>query len=78
MPGCTRGAAGPTTLIRGARVYDRTGDVHRPPVRDVIVEGNRIASVSAADELADQKTAIAEAPAEKRPGLPSSTATASC
>ena len=48
------------TLIRGARVYDRAGDVHRPPVRDVIVEGNRIASVTAPGELSDRKAEIAE------------------
>jgi len=34
-------------LIRGARVYDRTGDIHRPAVRDVIIDGSRIASVLA-------------------------------
>ena len=34
-----------TLLIKGARVYDRALDIHRPAVRDVIVEGNRIASV---------------------------------
>ena len=48
------------TLIRGARVYDRAGDVHRPPVKDVIVEGNRIASVTLPGELSDQKTQIVE------------------
>ena len=31
------GAADHLTLIRGARVYDRAHDVHKPPVRDVIV-----------------------------------------
>ena len=33
------------TLIRGGRVYDRTGDIHRPAIRDVIIEGDRILSV---------------------------------
>src|SRR5262245_33003797 len=37
------------TLIRGGRVYDRTGDVHRPAFRDVIVEGDRIVAVEAQD-----------------------------
>jgi cytosine/adenosine deaminase-related metal-dependent hydrolase len=32
-------------LIRGARVFDRDGDVHRPPVRDVVVAGDRIEAV---------------------------------
>ena len=46
-----RGADEAQTLIRGARVYDRAGDIHRPPVRDVIVEGDRIASVAARTNL---------------------------
>ena len=46
------GSADRVILIRGARVYDRALDIHRPQVKDVIVEGNRIASVSAAGELA--------------------------
>jgi cytosine/adenosine deaminase-related metal-dependent hydrolase len=53
-----RGAGTPVTLIRDARVYDRAGDIHRPPVRDVIVEGHRIASVSAPRELPDRKAQI--------------------
>ena len=69
MPGPTQGGADHVTLIRGARVYDRAGDVHRPPVRDVIVEGNRIASVSAGSELAEQKAAIAGATSRNRPGF---------
>jgi 5-methylthioadenosine/S-adenosylhomocysteine deaminase len=57
-------AASPVrTLIRGALVYDCAGDVHRPPVRDVIVEGARIVSVSAPDELQAEKSAIVEAAA---------------
>ena len=35
----------PTILIRGGRVYDRAGDIHRPAFADVIVEGDRIATV---------------------------------
>jgi 5-methylthioadenosine/S-adenosylhomocysteine deaminase len=61
------GAADHLTLIRGARVYDRALDVHKPPVRDVIVEGNRIASVTLPDEIADRKTRIDEAARRKRP-----------
>lgn len=56
------------TLIRGALVYDCAGDVHRPPVRDVIIEGARIASVSAADEGQQEKAEIAAAAAARRPG----------
>ncbi|HWV42536.1 amidohydrolase family protein [Pseudorhodoplanes sp.] len=33
------------TLIRGGRVYDRAGDIHRPPLRDVIVVEDRILRV---------------------------------
>jgi cytosine/adenosine deaminase-related metal-dependent hydrolase len=33
------------TLIRGGRVYDRAGDIHRPPLRDVILEEDRILGV---------------------------------
>ncbi len=65
----TRGAPDQLTLIRGARVYDRTLDVHRPTVRDVIVEGNRIASVSAPDELMDRKARIIDDIARKRPDV---------
>ena len=52
-------------MIRGARVYDRAGDVHRPPVQDVIVEGNRIASVTAPGELSDRKDEIVEGASRK-------------
>ncbi len=61
------GAAESVTLIRGARVYRRGHDVHRPPVCDVIVEGSRIASVTAPDEIADRKGKILEAATRRRP-----------
>ncbi len=64
----SRGAAGPL-MIRGARVYDRALDVHRPAVRDVIVDGNIIASVSAPEELAGRKAEIAQAASQGRPGF---------
>jgi len=32
-------------VIRGGQVWDPAGDVHAPAVRDVLVEGNRIAAV---------------------------------
>jgi cytosine/adenosine deaminase-related metal-dependent hydrolase len=65
MLGTPLGAADPVTLIRGARVYDRALDVHKPPVRDVIIEGTRVASVSPPGEIADRKTRIAEAAQRK-------------
>ena len=32
-------------LIRGGQVYDHDGDVHRPGVADILIEGDRIAAV---------------------------------
>jgi 5-methylthioadenosine/S-adenosylhomocysteine deaminase len=46
MPGDTKSK---TILLRGGRVYDRAGDVHRPAFREVIVEGDRIVAVEAPD-----------------------------
>jgi cytosine/adenosine deaminase-related metal-dependent hydrolase len=60
---------GRQTLIQGARVYDRALDIHRPPVRDVIIEGSRIASVTQPYELADRKREIAAGVDSKRPGF---------
>jgi 5-methylthioadenosine/S-adenosylhomocysteine deaminase len=60
-------AADHLTLIRGARVYDRADDVHKPPVRDVIVAGDRIASVTRPEEIAERKTAIVEAAQRQQP-----------
>jgi 5-methylthioadenosine/S-adenosylhomocysteine deaminase len=34
-------------LIRGGRVYDHDGDVHRPPRADILIEGDAIAAVGA-------------------------------
>jgi 5-methylthioadenosine/S-adenosylhomocysteine deaminase len=57
------------TLIRGARLYDRGLDVHKPPVRDVIIDGSRIASVTQPDELAERKSEIAAAAGSGRPNV---------
>jgi 5-methylthioadenosine/S-adenosylhomocysteine deaminase len=35
-------------LIRGGRVYDHDGDVHKPAVADILIEGGRITAVGAA------------------------------
>ena len=59
------GSADNLLLIRSARVYDRALDVHRSAVRDVIVEGNGIASVTAPDELAGRKAEITDATERK-------------
>jgi dihydroorotase-like cyclic amidohydrolase len=32
-------------LIRGGQVYDNDGDVHHPPVADILIENDRIAAV---------------------------------
>jgi cytosine/adenosine deaminase-related metal-dependent hydrolase len=54
------------TLIKGGRVYDRAGDIHRPPVRDVVVVEDRIHGVGAPGEQA--ATDIARAAANGEPG----------
>jgi 5-methylthioadenosine/S-adenosylhomocysteine deaminase len=56
------------TLIHDARVYDRAFDLHKPPVRDVIVKADRIVSVSLPDELAKEKRAIKQAAAQGQSG----------
>lgn len=55
------------TLIKGGRVYDRAGDIHRPAIRDVIVEGNRIVSVTAENEPAALE--LAQAAERGEPGV---------
>ncbi len=57
-------------LIRGGRVYDHAGDVHQPPVRDILIEGARIASVTAPDEDREAKVAIEEAAERGGPDAP--------
>ena len=37
---------GAKLLVRGGRVYDHEGDIHRPAVADVRIEGTRIAAVA--------------------------------
>jgi 5-methylthioadenosine/S-adenosylhomocysteine deaminase len=37
-------------LIRGAQVYDHDGDIDAPPIRDILIVGSRIASVTAPGE----------------------------
>ena len=46
-------------LIRGGRIYDHDGDIDDPAVRDVLVRGSRIASVTAPDEELELKREIA-------------------
>ena len=57
-------------LIRGGRVYDHDGDIHQPPVRDVLIEGDRIASVTAPDVDVGIKDALAAAAERGAPGAP--------
>ena len=42
-------------LVRGGRVYDHDGDVHRPPVADILIEGDSIAAIGA--DLPAERTA---------------------
>src|SRR5580704_19594165 len=52
------GGSEPPLLIRGGRVYRHDGDVDDPPVRDILIRGSRIVSVTAPDEDAALKEEI--------------------
>ncbi|MCZ6637483.1 MAG: amidohydrolase family protein, partial [Alphaproteobacteria bacterium] len=45
-------------LIRGGRVYDHDGDVHRPAIADILIEGPNITAIG--PELGPDQTAGAE------------------
>ena len=45
-------------LIRGGRVYDPAGDTDRPAVRDVLIEGDTILSVTLPEEDRDAKRRV--------------------
>jgi cytosine/adenosine deaminase-related metal-dependent hydrolase len=49
-------------LIRGGRVYDHDGDIHAPAIRDILVEGALIASVTSPEEDRAAKDAMADDP----------------
>jgi 5-methylthioadenosine/S-adenosylhomocysteine deaminase len=53
--------AGATLIITGGRVYDPTGDVHLPSVKDIVIEGSTIASVSRPEEDAPLKSMLRDA-----------------
>jgi 5-methylthioadenosine/S-adenosylhomocysteine deaminase len=42
-------------LIKGGQVYDHDGNVHKPPVRDILVEGGEIVAID--DEIANAEPA---------------------
>ena len=46
------------SLIRGGRVYDHDGDIDDPAVRDILIEGSRIASVTAPGQDLELKQEI--------------------
>ena len=50
--------SGPSLLIRGGRVYRHDGDVDDPAVRDILIQGSRIVSVTSPDEDAALKHEI--------------------
>jgi 5-methylthioadenosine/S-adenosylhomocysteine deaminase len=52
-------AGGPSLLIHGGRVYRHDGDVDDPAVRDILIQGSRIVSVTSPDEEAALKDEIA-------------------
>jgi cytosine/adenosine deaminase-related metal-dependent hydrolase len=45
-------------LIRGGRVYDHDGDIDQPAVRDILIEGSRIVSVTAPDQDLELKEEV--------------------
>jgi 5-methylthioadenosine/S-adenosylhomocysteine deaminase len=53
------GPEDPPLLIRGGRVYDHDGDIDDPPVRDIVIQGSCIVSVTAPDEDRELKEQIA-------------------
>ena len=55
MIGTTRASK---LLIKGGHVYDHDGDVHRPPVADILIEGGRIAAVGTGLAVEDSHEAI--------------------
>jgi cytosine/adenosine deaminase-related metal-dependent hydrolase len=55
-----------TILIRGGRVYDRAGDIHKPVFADVLVQGDRIAAVEAPDSPGVQELLQAAAQKDTR------------
>ncbi len=59
-----------TLLIRGGRVYDHDGDIHQPPVRDILIEGERITAVTAPDADGEAKAALRDAAERGGPGAP--------
>ena len=43
-------------LVRGGQVYDHDGNVHKPPVADILIEGSNIVAVGSdlsADNVQD-------------------------
>jgi 5-methylthioadenosine/S-adenosylhomocysteine deaminase len=53
------GRSEPALLIRGGRVYRHDGDVDDPAIRDILIRGSRIVSVTAPDEEPALKQEIA-------------------
>ena len=51
-------AADRPLLIRGGRVYRHDGDINDPAIRDILIQGSRIVSVTAPDEDAAVKQEI--------------------
>ena len=47
-------------LIRGARVLDLDGDTDMPPVKDILIEGDRIRAVTPHLHLVEEHTRDAD------------------
>jgi hypothetical protein len=42
-------------LVRGGQVYDHDGDVHKPAIADILIDGNKIVSIGADAAGADAR-----------------------
>jgi 5-methylthioadenosine/S-adenosylhomocysteine deaminase len=47
-------------LVRGVRVFDHDGDTDDPPIRNVLLQGSRIVSVTAPGADAEAKAGAAD------------------
>src|SRR5262245_4207355 len=52
--------SGAKLLVRGGRVYDHDGDVHQPPIADILIESGKITAVGV-DLTADSSVDVIDA-----------------
>jgi cytosine/adenosine deaminase-related metal-dependent hydrolase len=56
-------------LISGVRVYDRGGNIHRPPIRDVLISNDKIFSICAPDASTPEIVTVRQAVSQGRPDV---------